>query len=63
MICELIVRCTDEDDCEECQTILEELERIDDDADDLEIMFVKIRDSRYAKKYGVTTIPTLVFFR
>lgn len=54
---------TDENDCEVCEEILRELERIDDEADDLEVMFVKIRDTRYAKKYGITAIPTLVFFR
>ena len=43
--------------------MLRELERIDDEADDLDVMFVKIKDMRYAKKYGITTIPTLVFFR
>lgn len=42
---------------------MRELERIDDEADDLDVMFVKIKDMRYAKKYGITTIPTLVFFR
>lgn len=42
---------------------MKELERIDGEADDLEIMFVKIRDVRYARKYGIATIPTLVFFR
>ncbi|KAI1286795.1 Protein disulfide-isomerase A5 [Halotydeus destructor] len=52
-----------ENDCYDCEEILKELERIDDEADDLEIMFVKIRDSRYARKYGIATIPTLVFFR
>ena len=53
----------DENDCYECDEILKELERIDDEADDLEIMFVKIRDARYARKYAIATIPTLVFFR
>src|SRR5690349_15962695 len=53
----------DENDCATCEEVLHELERIDDEADDLEIMFVKIRDTRYAKKYGITTVPTLVFFR
>jgi len=53
----------DDNDCENCEIILKELERIDDEADDLEVMFVKIKDMRYAKKYGVTITPTLVFFR
>ena len=54
---------TDDHDCEVCEDVLRELERIDDEADDLDVMFVKIKDMRYAKKYGITTIPTLVFFR
>ncbi|RWS17098.1 thioredoxin-like protein 1, partial [Dinothrombium tinctorium] len=52
-----------ENDCYDCEEALKELERIDDDADDLDIMFVKIRDVRYARKYGITTLPSLVFFR
>jgi thioredoxin-related protein len=43
--------------------VLKELERIDDEADDLDIMFVKIKDLRYAKKYGIVSMPSLVFFR
>lgn len=35
----------------------------DDEASDLQIMFVKIRDLRYAKKYGIVSMPSLVFFR
>ncbi|RWS24346.1 uncharacterized protein B4U80_03687, partial [Leptotrombidium deliense] len=52
-----------ENDCYDCEEILKELERIDDEADDLDIMFVKIRDLRYARKYGIVTMPSLVFFR
>lgn len=26
-------------------------------------MFVKIRDTKYAKKYGIQDVPALVFFR
>lgn len=53
----------DEDDCEQCENILDELENIDDDTDKLDIMFVKIRDSKYARKYGIDEIPALIFFR
>ncbi|XP_074599634.1 hulk isoform X2 [Brevipalpus obovatus] len=49
--------------CYDCEEVLKELERIDDDADNLDIMFVKIRDPRYARKYGITNFPALVFFR
>lgn len=53
----------DENGCYDCEEVLKELERIDDDADNLDIMFVKIRDARYARKYGITNFPALVFFR
>ncbi|XP_015789930.1 uncharacterized protein LOC107366806 [Tetranychus urticae] len=52
-----------ENGCYDCEEVLKELERIDDEADDLDIMFVKIRDTRYARKYGIVTLPSLVFFR
>jgi hypothetical protein len=42
---------------------LEELERIDNEADNLDIIFVRIDDVKYAKKWGVTKIPALVYFR
>jgi len=52
-----------EDDCPECNEVLEGLERIDDETDALDITFVKINDPRYAKKYGVNKLPALVYFR
>ncbi|XP_055930888.1 uncharacterized protein LOC129961093 [Argiope bruennichi] len=52
-----------ENNCEKCVDALQELERIDDEADDLEIMFVKIKDPRYAKKFGIASFPSLVYFR
>merc|ERR1712038_1431079 len=52
-----------EDDCAECDQVLEGFERIDDETDALDITFVKINDPRYAKKYGVNKIPSLVYFR
>ncbi|KFM78690.1 hypothetical protein X975_14265, partial [Stegodyphus mimosarum] len=52
-----------ENNCPKCDEALQELERIDDEADDLEIMFVKIKDPRYAKKYGIAQLPALVYFR
>ena len=39
------------------------MESIDDETDALDITFVKINDPRYAKKYGVNKIPSLVYFR
>ncbi|KAK8738956.1 hypothetical protein OTU49_003758 [Cherax quadricarinatus] len=45
------------------EEVLQELEKIDDETDDLDITFVKIRDTRYAKKYGIQKLPALVYFR
>ena len=39
------------------------LEKIDDETDALDITFVKVNDPRYAKKYGVSKLPALVYFR
>jgi len=33
------------------------------EADALDITFVKVNDHRYAKKYGVNKLPSLVYFR
>ncbi|XP_054718538.1 uncharacterized protein LOC129227940 [Uloborus diversus] len=52
-----------ENNCEKCDEALGELERIDDEADDLDIMFLKIKDPRYAKKFGIAQLPSLVYFR
>nr|XP_026484296.1 uncharacterized protein LOC113392214 isoform X2 [Vanessa tameamea] len=48
---------------EECDNILEELENIDDELDETGIIFVTTEDLPLAKKYGIKTFPTLVFFR
>ncbi|XP_032311568.1 uncharacterized protein LOC6496628 isoform X5 [Drosophila ananassae] len=42
---------------------LEKLENIDSETDNLDITFVKMADSRYAKKWGVTKLPAMVYFR
>lgn len=42
--------------------VLEELEKIDDDADAHGINMVKIDDNALAKKYGVFAIPAILFF-
>ncbi|KAA0194825.1 hypothetical protein HAZT_HAZT000150 [Hyalella azteca] len=52
-----------QNDCFRCDEVLAQLENIDDDADSLDITFVKIRDTRYAKKYGLTKLPALAYFR
>lgn len=52
-----------ENDCPKCDEVLAKLETIDDDADTLDITFVKIKDSRYAKKYGLHKLPAVAYFR
>lgn len=53
----------DDSDCAECEEILEELEQIDGEADMFGIDFVKIASAEAARKYEVTIIPSLVYFR
>ncbi|XP_034245365.1 uncharacterized protein LOC117647614 isoform X2 [Thrips palmi] len=43
--------------------ILERLERIDGETDNMDITFVKMADPRYARKWGVTKLPAIVYFR
>ncbi|XP_037956564.1 uncharacterized protein LOC119686146 isoform X8 [Teleopsis dalmanni] len=52
-----------DEDCAECEEILEELEEIDGEADMFGIDFVKIASTEAAKKYEVVNIPSLVYFR
>lgn len=53
----------DDEDCAECEEILEELEEIDGEADMFGIDFVKIASVDAAKKYEIVNIPSLVYFR
>lgn len=57
------IRSLDDEDCAECDEILEELENIDGEADMFGIDFVKIASIEAAHKYEVTNIPSLVYFR
>lgn len=41
----------------------EKLEEIDGETDNLDITFVKMADPRYARKWGVTKLPAIVYFR
>lgn len=50
-------------DCKQCDRVLEELEKIDDEADAGGIKFVKIDDPNLARNYGVYALPALVFFK
>ena len=43
--------------------LLENLEMIDDDCDTRGIHFVKIAEAGAGDKFGITSLPTLVFFR
>ncbi|XP_055690225.1 uncharacterized protein LOC129793827 isoform X4 [Lutzomyia longipalpis] len=52
-----------ERDDEESDVVLEKLETIDSETDNLDITFVKMADPRYARKWGVTKLPALVYFR
>lgn len=49
--------------CENCKDILEELEKIDDDANKYGVEFVKNSERAASKKYGIDKFPTLVYFR
>lgn len=43
-------------------TVLEELEKIDDDCDKHGIQFVKIDDEKAAREYGIDSFPAIVYF-
>lgn len=47
---------------DESMTVLEELEKIDDDCDKHGIQFVKIDDAKAARDYGIDSIPSIVNF-
>lgn len=52
----------DADDCEQCSSVLEELENIDDDCNRHQIKFVKTQDFKIAEYYGITDFPVIVYF-
>ena len=54
---------TVDEKCNSCKRAIEALERIDHEVDILDISLFKVNDNRYAKKYGVTRLPALVYFR
>ena len=53
----------DENNCKKCERVLQELEHIDDDADEKSIGFFKIQDKQLAFEYGLETLPALVYYR
>lgn len=52
----------DDDSCESCPQILEELETIDDDTDEHGIQFVKSSDVKLAHEIGIFSFPALVYY-
>ncbi|XP_039290477.1 uncharacterized protein LOC111055351 isoform X2 [Nilaparvata lugens] len=53
----------DHDEEEESQAVLEKLEKIDSETENMDITLVKMGDPRYARKWGVTKLPSVVYFR
>ncbi|XP_039749494.1 uncharacterized protein LOC120626186 isoform X1 [Pararge aegeria] len=47
----------------ESRLVMDRLENIDSETDNLDITFVKMHDPRYARKWGVTKLPAIVYFR
>lgn len=54
---------SDDDDCPECDDILESLEQIDGEVDLYGIDFVKIASDEAIAKFNIINIPSLVYFR
>merc|ERR1712088_422704 len=50
-------------DCKQCDGVLQELENIDDEAEEAGIPIVKLEDTALAKSVGVFALPAVVFFR
>lgn len=51
-----------DNDCDECDQVLEELETIDDDTDKHGILFVKSDDEKLARDIGIFSFPSLVYY-
>ena len=54
---------SDKPECRKCAKALQELENIDDEADQLGIGFVKIHDEALADEYNLGELPKLVYYR
>ena len=50
-------------DCKQCESVLEGMEAIDDEAEAAGIPVVKVEDRQLAKSVGVFAHPSLVIFR
>lgn len=59
----VIFNLDDDEDCAECEEILESLEQIDGEVDQFGIDFVKIASHEAAATYNIVNIPSLVYFR
>lgn len=57
------LRFVDKPECKKCSKVLQELENIDDEADQLGIGFVKINDESLAEEYNLGSLPALVYYR
>lgn len=53
----------DKPECKRCTKALQELENIDDEADQLDIGFVKVHDESLADEYNLGSLPALVYYR
>ena len=49
--------------CKLCAKVLDELEKIDHEAQAEDIHIVKIDDKGFAKKYGIYSFPAVLFFQ
>lgn len=56
-------KCLDKPECKKCTKVLQELENIDDEADELDIGFVKINDENLSEEYNLGQLPALVYYR
>lgn len=52
----------DDENCTICDTILQELENIDDDSDRFGVQMVKTDDTAFAVELGVSQVPSFVYF-
>lgn len=58
-----LIIASDKPECRKCAKALQELENIDDEADQLGIGFVKIHDELLADEYNLGELPRLVYYR
>lgn len=58
----MFLRVADDGDDRKSQRALNELENIDDECDQLGVVFVKIDNDEEAKEYGIEKIPSMVYF-